>query len=213
MKTSTLILAAAFLAPAAYAHITLEQSSAPAGTYQKLTFRVGHGCDGSPTNSVTVILPEAVTGAKPMPKPGWSISATEATLNTPLESNGTTITSAVREVSWKGGPLPDGQHDEFSMQVKLPDIPGKYYFKVIQQCDKGRMEWIELPSAPGAKMKAPAPMLEVLPAKQLDTVTINGGRPSSLPTRQELGQQGLADPRRDQPDAHYPGPCQGQAGI
>ena len=164
MKTSTLILAAAFAAPLAQAHITLEQTTAAAGAYQKLTFRVGHGCSGSPTNSVTVILPEAVTGAKPMPKVGWNVSTTQGTLNTPLDTEGAAITSAVREVSWKGGPLPDGQYDEFSMQVKLPEIPGKYYFKVIQLCDKGRMEWSETPAAPGAKMKAPAPVLEVLPA-------------------------------------------------
>jgi uncharacterized protein YcnI len=164
MKSSILILAAALAAPLAHAHITLEQGSAPAGAYQKLTFRVGHGCDGSATNGVTVLLPEAVTGAKPMPKPGWNVSTSSGALNTPLASGEGAITSGVREVSWKGGPLPDAQYDEFSMQVKLPEIPGKYYFKVIQQCDKGRVDWSDIPSAPGAKLKTPAPVLEVLPA-------------------------------------------------
>lgn len=145
MKT-TLLIAVILATPFAHAHIGLEQTSATAGAYQKLTFKVGHGCEGSATNAITVLLPEAVTGAKPMPKSGW------------------TITSAVREVSWKGGPLADAQYDEFSMQVKLPDAAGKYYFKVTQVCDKGRAEWSELPAAPGAKMKFPAPVLDVVPA-------------------------------------------------
>jgi uncharacterized protein YcnI len=148
MKTNFLLLAVALAAPLAHAHITMEQSSAPAGAYQKLTFRVGHGCEGSATNSVTVMLPEGVTGAKPMPKAGWTIAVP--------------VASAVREVSWKGGPLPDSQYDEFSMQVKLPDSVGKYYFKVIQVCDKGRAEWSEAPSAAGTKLKFPAPVLEVV---------------------------------------------------
>ena len=156
---------AASLAPSvAQAHITLEQTSATAGAYQKLTFRVGHGCEGSATNSITVVLPEGVTGAKPMPKAGWTIATVEGKLNAPVMSHGAAITSAVREVSWKGGPLPDSQYDEFSMQVKLPDAAGKYYFKVTQLCDKGRAEWSDIFGAPGATMKFPAPGLEVVPA-------------------------------------------------
>jgi periplasmic copper chaperone A len=144
MKTISLLFAAGLAAPLAHAHITLEQSSAPAGAYQKLTFRVGHGCEGSATNNVTVVLPEGVAGAKPMPKAGWSISG------------------AAREISWTGGPLPDSQYDEFSMQVKLPATLGKYPFKVIQVCDEGRVEWSELAGAAGTKLKFPAPVLEVV---------------------------------------------------
>jgi uncharacterized protein YcnI len=162
MKTTTLLLAVSLAAPFAHAHINLEQASATAGAYQKLTFRVGHGCEGSATNSITVVLPEGVTGAKPMPKAGWTISTVEGKLNAPVMSHGVAITTAVREVSWKGGPLLDSQYDEFSMQVKLPDAVGKYYFKVIQVCEKGRAEWSEVPGAPDAKMKFPAPMLEVV---------------------------------------------------
>jgi uncharacterized protein YcnI len=163
MKTR-IFLAAILAAPMAYAHITLEQTTANAGAYQKLTFRVGHGCDGSATNSLTVLLPEGIAGAKPMPKAGWSIATVDGKLAAPVMSHGVAVTSAVREVNWKGGPLLDAQYDEFNMQVKLPDTPGKLYFKVIQVCDKGRAEWSELPGAPETKMKFPAPMLEVVPA-------------------------------------------------
>jgi uncharacterized protein YcnI len=165
MKTVSLLLAAALAAPLAHGHIKLEQTSVPAGAYQKLTFQVGHGCAGSATNGITVVLPEGVAGAKPMPKAGWNIATVDGKLAAPIVSHGATITSAVREVSWKGGALPDSQYDEFSMQVKLPASTGKYTFKVIQLCDKGRAEWSE---AAGAGAKFPAPTLDVVaPAGQV----------------------------------------------
>jgi uncharacterized protein YcnI len=163
MKTS-LVVAALLAAPLAQAHISLEQATAPAGAYQKLTFRVGHGCAGSATNGITVVLPEGVAGAKPMPKAGWSIATVEGKPNAPIVSPGVTVSGAAREVSWSGGPLPDAQYDEFNLQVKLPDAPGKYYFKVIQLCDKGRAQWSETPGAAGTRLKFPAPVLEVVPA-------------------------------------------------
>ena len=159
-----LLLAAILAAPMAFAHINVEPASASTGAYQKLTFRVGHGCEGSSTNSITVLLPDGIAGAKPMPKAGWSIATVDGKLAAPVVSHGVSITSAVREVSWKSGTLPDAHYDEFSMQVKLPDTPGKLYFKVIQGCDKGRAEWSEQQGATEAKMKFPAPVLDVVPA-------------------------------------------------
>jgi uncharacterized protein YcnI len=137
---------AALAAPLAHAHVTIEQSSAPAGAYQKLTFRVGHGCKGSPTHTLTVTLPEGVSGAKPMPKAGWVLSG------------------GASQVSWKGGPLADAHYDEFSMQVKLPASVGRQYFKVTQLCDEGRMDWDAIGDASGARPASPAPFIEIVPA-------------------------------------------------
>eukprot|EP01032_Pedospumella_encystans_P023293 gene23294-26366_t len=142
---------------AAQAHVTLEQATGQASSYQKLTFRVGHGCDGSPTKAITVILPESVTGAKPMPKPGWKIDTVQGKLSVPVESHGRKITTAVREVTWRGGPLADEHFDEFTVQAKLPAEPGKLYFKIVQECVKGSMAWDELPGEAGVKVLAPAP--------------------------------------------------------
>jgi uncharacterized protein YcnI len=80
-----------------------------------------------------------------MPKPGWTVSPA----------------GAGRDISWKGGPLPDEQFDEFNLLVKLPDAPGKQVFRVLQQCEKGKADWSELPGAAG---KFPAPVLEIVPA-------------------------------------------------
>jgi uncharacterized protein YcnI len=74
--------------------------------------------------------------------------------------HGKTITSAVRAITWRGGPLPDAYYDEFTVQAKLPDAPGRYAFKVGQQCEKGRTDWVDV--AP--ESKTPAPVLDVTPA-------------------------------------------------
>lgn len=153
------------LAAPARAHVTLEQASGTAGSYQKLTFRVGHGCGASPTMAITVMLPETVTGTKPMPKPGWKIRTVEGKLSVPVESHGRQITTAVREVTWTGGPLPDEYIDEFTVQSKLPADTGKLYFKIVQQCANGSVAWDEMPGEAGAVLKAPAPVLDVLPAQ------------------------------------------------
>jgi hypothetical protein len=134
-------IAALLAAPLAHAHITVAPASAPAGAHQTLVFKVGHGCDGSATTGITVRLPDGVT-AKPMPKPGW------------------TITLGGREITWRGGPLADAYYDEFTLQAKLPDAPGRYAFKVGQQCEKGRKDWADVVP----ESKTPAPVLEVTPA-------------------------------------------------
>jgi uncharacterized protein YcnI len=147
MKKMIAIAAALLLAPAAHAHVTLEQRSATAGSYQKLTFRVGHGCQGSATRAITVVLPEGVGSVKPMQKQGWKIAISPT------------------EISWTGGPLPDEYYDEFTMQVKLSPEAGKRYFKIVQGCVKGSMAWDELPGDANVKLKAPAPVLDVLPSE------------------------------------------------
>lgn len=164
MKKISLLLLGSLIAQGASAHVTLDQPKANVGAYHKLTFKIGHGCEGSATTTVKVSIPESVSGAKPMPKAGWKIDTTILPLTTPYNSHGKIISQDVREVTWTGGPLPDAYYDEFSIQVKLPDTAGKQYFKVTQLCEKGRMDWVEIPadgqSAKG--LKSPAPVLEIM---------------------------------------------------
>jgi len=178
MKTRSLLSRLAFVATGlvyaqiASAHITLDQPSATAGSYQKLTFKVGHGCDGSATNAIKISIPESVAGAKPMPKAGWTLATKVEPLKTPYTSHGKTITSDVREIIWTGGPLPDAYYDEFSIHVKLPDTPGKLYFNVVQQCEKGNLAWIEIPQEgkDKASLRYPAPSMDITPAADHDHI-------------------------------------------
>ena len=78
---------------------------------------------------------------------------------------GRSLSEAVVEVSWSGGPLSDAHYDEFALMMKLPDAPGRRWFKVMQQCAQGANDWSQIP-AEGQGMrdvKMPAAVLDLLP--------------------------------------------------
>ena len=157
----------ALLAPigSARAHATLDLREAPAGSYQKLAVRIGHGCEGTPTRVVRVRIPDGVTSVKLQPKPGWKAGVVREKLATPqTDTHGKSITEVVREAFWRGGKLDDDAFDEFAMQVKLPETPDTtLYFPVVQECDRGVHRWIQIPEAgkSGRELKEPAPALRL----------------------------------------------------
>ena len=64
------------------------------------------------------------------------------------------------------GHWPDRTYDEFIVAATLPQQPGALYWKVAQVCEKGRIDWSEVPAAGQSlrELKAPAALLEVVPA-------------------------------------------------
>jgi len=157
------VLAAALLSATAHAHIVLDQKSAPAGSYYRGALRVSHGCDGSATVAITVRIPDGVRGAKPMAKPGWTIERQLGKLDKPYQSHGRTVSEDVTAITWRGGPLPDHQYDEFVLQLQLPETPGPIWFKVLQQCETGQTDWSMLPATGTSTrgLKTPAALLDV----------------------------------------------------
>jgi uncharacterized protein YcnI len=172
MKRNILRTAAAvvaMLAAAAHAHIALEYQIAPAASSYKASFKVGHGCSGSPTREISVRIPDGVRGARPMPKPGWDINVERQQLAVPYQSEGRTVNEDVVRITWtaktREDMLPNAWYDEFVLVGQLPARAGALYWPVSQVCEEGRTDWTELPQA-GQKLsdlKRPAPMLEVLP--------------------------------------------------
>jgi uncharacterized protein YcnI len=165
-RFSTMLVALAALVAAAslaHAHVTLETKEAPAGSTYKAVLRISHGCEGTPTVSVRVRIPEGVIAVKPMPKPGWTITAVTGAYANAYSAHGKSVTSGVKELAWTGGSLADGYYDEFVFRVSLPDAKAGtvIYFPVVQQCEKGVHRWIEIPE-PGKTAKdyeEPAPSL------------------------------------------------------
>jgi uncharacterized protein YcnI len=143
------------------AHPVLEQPKAAAGATYKAVFMVSHGCKGSPTARFTVRVPEGVRGAKPQPKPGWNLATRDEALAVPYEQYGRKVTRNVIEVTWAGGRLPNAHYDEFVILMKLPDAPGRLYFKAAQECEQGRMDWVDVAADPGDHSGFPAPALDV----------------------------------------------------
>ena len=154
----------------ASAHIVLEYQVAPAESYYKATFKLGHGCGASPVRQIIVTIPPGVQGPKPMPKPGWAILIEREKLATPYKDHGRTITEEVSRITWTAKTRDDwvqnDWYDEFSLQARLPATEGTLYWKVSQVCEQGRVDWDETPG-PGKTLKdlkSPAAALEILPA-------------------------------------------------
>jgi len=148
----------------AQAHTVIEPKTVEADTYQKLTFRITHGCDGSPTREVLIEIPESLRGAHPMPKAGWNLQTISQKLATPYNSHGKTITEDVRTVIWKDGNLPSEWFDEFAIQVKVSEQVGTIPITVRQVCKNGRIDWSEVAPAdnPAIRLNSPAPVLNVI---------------------------------------------------
>jgi periplasmic copper chaperone A len=162
--------ACALVSTACFAHITLETWQAPAGSTYKAVLRVPHGCEGSPTVAVRVKIPEGVFNVKPMPKPGWTITAKKGKYAKPYNAGHGELTEGVLELGWSGGKLPDDQYDEFVFRAALAaDLPADkpIYFPVVAECEKGVERWIEIP-AEGKKLddyQFPAAELMITPKK------------------------------------------------
>lgn len=170
MRASIVFSLCAAACSAAFAHVTLEQPKGAAGSTVKAVLRVGHGCDGHATHTLRVAIPAGFRGAKPMPKAGWTLAIKQAPLAEPYESHGRRIDTGVVEVTWSAASrdawLADAHYDEFTLRGQLPDKPGALWFKVQQVCERGELNWAEVPASGVSTrgLKSPAVLLEVTPA-------------------------------------------------
>ena len=163
-KIVALIFTSLTVSNTAQAHVTIEPKTATANQYVKLSFSIPHGCEGSPTNKITVQLPKGIISAKPQVNYGWQISIKKNKLSKPIKSHGKEIAEEVSEISWFGGRLEDEYFTEFGLIIKVPDTDLKRLnFPVIQSCEKGQIEWKEVTDDPKKEdqLKAPAPYLKI----------------------------------------------------
>ena len=134
----------------AFAHVSLEQGSAEAGSAYQAVFRVGHGCDGAATTALTVRLPAGFEAAKALPRPGWTVQQQDGSI---------TWTAASAQAA-----LPATERGEFVLPGKLPAKPGPLWFKVLQTCGKASFDWAQVPAdgISTAGLKSPAALLQVM---------------------------------------------------
>ncbi len=136
----------------ANAHVVLQEQAAPAASIYKAVFKVGHGCAGSPTRQLAVLIPPGLTAVKPMPKAGWSLEM------------------APQRISWTAKTPADmlahAHYDEFTLAARLPDQTGALYWPVEQVCEAGRNDWTQIPAVGQSlkDLKSPAALLTVQPA-------------------------------------------------
>lgn len=157
-------LTAASLATAS-AHATLETAEAAPGAY-KAVIRIGHGCDGQPTRSLRVEVPEGYVGVHPQPKAGWSLDIERGDYARSYMLHGRDVAAGVKAVTWSGGTLDDAHYDEFAMAGTLAGAPGgeALFFKTVQTCTDGQVAWDQIPASgqDSHALDHPAPGLVVL---------------------------------------------------
>jgi uncharacterized protein YcnI len=151
----------------AFAHATLGVTQgSPNASYRGIV-QITHGCDGSPTTRVKVTIPEGVIGARPMPKPGWSLSMTKGPYAKSYPYFHGSLAEGVKEIVWSGGSLAEDQFDEFVFVARITDAfrPGDtVYFPVDQDCERSGYHWAEIPG-PGQDahaLKEPAPSVKLV---------------------------------------------------
>ncbi|HEY2815202.1 MAG TPA: YcnI family protein [Acidimicrobiales bacterium] len=195
MRTRRLIGVAALaagaivtLASPAFAHVTVDPSSAPKGGDTTLTFRVPNEMDNANTVKIDVKLPDdhPFSSVVVQPKAGWTYQVTNTNLATPITTDeGAQITQAASEVAWTGGQIKPGEFDEFTIFVEgLPDDVDSLSFPTVQSYDNGQdVSWIEQSVAGQPEPDHPAPVLQL-------TAATPGGSDSSAPS--SSGQAGVS---------------------
>jgi uncharacterized protein YcnI len=159
-------LAAAVLAPAASAHVTANPTEAPSGGFAMISFRVPHGCEESPTTSISVQIPAGVVSVAPQAVPGWEVETVEGPYDEPVMLHGEEVTEGVKEVTWTGGPLDAHQFVDFGISMRMPegDEGDVVYFPVVQTCEQGETGWITIPVEGEEEPDTPAPGVTLLAA-------------------------------------------------
>ena len=165
----------AVTSPAA-AHVTVDPSEAPQGSFTKLTFRVPNERDDAGTTRVEVTMPEDVVipFVSVQPTPGWTAEVATRTLDEPVEAEGGEITEVVDTVTWSGGTVDPGEFQDFNVSAgPLPSDVDELAFPAVQTyADGEEVRWIEEQAEGGDEADFPVPVLT------LTAATGDGGRPS-----------------------------------
>jgi len=204
------------------AHVHVEADDPTAGGFSVLTFRVPNESDTAGTVRVAVTLPSdhpfLYVSTKPVP--GWTVSAPQQKLPAAVEVEGTTITKAVRTVTWTAdnrtriGP---GEYQEFAISVgPLPEstatAPTTITLPVVQTYSDGKVvRWDQRTPASGEEPENPAPEFTIAPAAA-DDHQGTAGSAGSAATSGEPSVSGSAGGSTGESASAQPGaPDQGVA--
>lgn len=153
------VLALVALSSGAQAHVTVQPSEAPAGSFFAFVVRVPNERDNAATTEVTVEFPEVFASVSFQPKPGWNRDVEMKELDEPITIGDAQVDELVGSVTWSGGEIQPGEFDEFGFSVRVPDEPGEIEFKAIQTYSNGEVvEWTGPADAeePAARVNAVA---------------------------------------------------------
>src|SRR5690606_23975459 len=104
---------------AVHAHVDTDAQTStvePDG-FATVLFVFDHGCEGQPTTSLRVKIPEGVYDVQPQPVEGWQTAVTPT------------------EFSWTGGSIPDSERAVFVATMRVTGEQGTtIWFPAVQGC-------------------------------------------------------------------------------
>jgi periplasmic copper chaperone A len=105
--------------PAA-AHVVVETVEPRGDGTTTLTLTFDHGCDGEPTDALSVTMPDGVEALAAGQPEGWTSRVSDDA------------------VSWEGDPVPDGERAAFTVDVRVTGEVGQSFVLPAQQsCPSG----------------------------------------------------------------------------
>ncbi|MDI5971454.1 YcnI family protein [Streptomyces sp. SL13] len=156
------------LAGPAFAHVTVDPTSAAKGSYSTISFKVPNEEEGVDTTKVQVFFPadEPLASVETQPVAGWTTTVTKVKLAKPLTTDDGQVTEAVSSITWSGGHLAPGQFQQFPVSMgPLPANAGSLTFKALQTYGKNQIvRWIDIARPGAAEPAHPAPTLTLTAA-------------------------------------------------
>jgi len=135
--------AALLFAAPAFAHIHPDPAAIQEGTEATVGFTVEHGCKDSPTTELEIQMPDGFTGIKG------------------VDAGGFTAKVDGQVVTFAGATLPNDKEMAFQVTFTAPDEPGEVPVKIVQTCEEGSLDWIEVQADGEAEPEHPAPVLTI----------------------------------------------------
>lgn len=155
MATVAAAAAALLLPTAAQAHVTVQPTEVPAGSFSRVDVRVPNEEEDAATTKVEVEMPDGFIFASYEPVPGWRTVVKDEQLSEPVEAFGESYETQVKTITWTAASDADGiqpgQFRDFGLSVGIPEQYAEgdaLAFPAIQTYDNGDVvRWIGGPDS------------------------------------------------------------------
>jgi uncharacterized protein YcnI len=151
----------------AFAHVTVQPTTAAAGTETTFTFRVPTESASASTTRIVVVLPTSnpLPAVLVEPVPGWRCSLEHRALASPVRTDDGPLTNAVSRITWtaigRANAIAPGQFREFTIAAGPIPTGHRLVFKALQYYSDGTVvRWID-PPGPGGEAAHPAPVVVI----------------------------------------------------
>ncbi|KQC40269.1 YcnI family protein [Frankia sp. ACN1ag] len=155
----------------ASAHVTLQPSTASAGSYATLSFKVPTEEDNASTTGIDVQFPvdTPLASVSVQPKAGWTYKVAKAAPAKPLSTDDGQVSEVVTRITWSAQGsqgIKPGEFDTFTVSAgPLPDKAGQLTFKTLQTYSNGDVvRWVDVAQPGAGEPEKPAPSLTVTAA-------------------------------------------------